>query len=139
MLQDRQSSLESEMSYVMINCLLIDKNPLERHRLSQILHGLGVNCSEREGAEEGIKFCQDQRPDFVMMEATTAAATKDFLRLVGYQGHRSRRPVVIFYADLPDVDTMAETIMDGASDFLMKPFDRDLLQFKLQQAGVLPH
>lgn len=123
----------------MINCLLIDKNPLERHRLSQILHGLGVNCSEREGAEEGIIFCQDQRPDFVMMEATTAAATKDFLRLVGYQGHRSRRPVVIFYADLPDVDTMAETIMDGASDFLMKPFDRDLLQFKLQQAGVLPH
>lgn len=139
MFQDRQSLLESEMSYVMINCLLIDKNPLERHRLSQILHGLGVNCSEREGAEEGIKFCQDQRPDFVMMEATTAAATKDFLRLVGYQGHRSRRPVVIFYADLPDVDTMAETIMDGASDFLMKPFDRDLLQFKLQQAGVLPH
>ena len=123
----------------MINCLLIDKNPTERHRLSQILLGLGVNCSEREGAEDGLKFCQDQKPDVVMMEATTAAATRDFLRLVGHSGRRSRRPVVIFYADLPDVDTMAETIMDGASDFLMKPFDRDLLQFKLQQAGVLPH
>ena len=135
----RQRLLKSETSLVMINCLLIDKNPNERQRLSQILHGLGVNCAERAGAEEGIQFCQNQRPDVVMMEATTAAATRDFLRLVSSQGRRSRRPVVIFYADLPDVDTMAETIMDGAADFLMKPFDRDLLQFKLQQAGVLPH
>ncbi len=135
----RQRLLKSETSLVMINCLLIDKNPNERQRLSQILHGLGVSCAERAGAEEGIRFCQNQRPDVVMMEATTAAATRDFLRLVGYQGRSSRRPVVIFYADLPDVDTMAETIMDGAADFLMKPFDRDLLQFKLQQAGVLPH
>jgi two-component system, chemotaxis family, chemotaxis protein CheY len=127
------------MSVVMINCLLIEKNAGERHRLSQLLLGLGLNCSESAGAEEGIKYCQSKRPDVVVMEATTAKAAKDFMRLIGYQGRNSGRPVVILYAEKQDVETMANTIMDGVSDFLMKPFDRDLLQFKLQQAGVLPH
>jgi two-component system, chemotaxis family, chemotaxis protein CheY len=130
---------ESEMSLVMINCLLIEKNPVERQRLSNLLAGLGLSCSEREGAEEGIKYCHDRRPDVVVMEVHTAKAAKDFMRLVGYQGRSAHKPVVILYADAPDVETMASGIMDGAADFLMKPFDRDLLQFKLQQAGVLPH
>jgi two-component system, chemotaxis family, chemotaxis protein CheY len=130
---------ESEASLVMINCLLIEKNPSERLRLSEIISGLGLSCSESSGAEEGLKFCQDQHPDVVMMEATTTEAAKEFMRLVGYQGRRTGRPVVILYADRPDMAIMADSIMDGAADFLMKPFDRDLLQFKLQQAGVLPH
>lgn len=126
------------MSLVMINCLLIEKNPTERQRLAQILHGLGLTCSERSGPEEGIKYCQDKRPDVVVMEATTAKAAKDFMRLVGYHSNKARKPVIILYADAPDVAVMANSIMDGAADFLRKPFDRDLLQFKLQQAGVLP-
>ncbi len=130
---------ESEVSLVMINCLLIEKNPTERQRLSQILVGLGLNCSETAGAEDGIRHCHDQHPDVVVMEATTAKAAKDFMRLVGYKNLTTKKPVVILYADHTDVELMANSIMDGASDFLMKPFDRDLLQFKLQQAGVLPH
>ena len=135
----QRHGFESEMSLVMINCLLIEKNASERHRLSEILSGLGLQCSESSGAEEGLKTCQDTHPDVVMMEATTAKAAKDFMRLVGFQGRRTGKPVVILYADCPDMGIMADTIMDGAADFLMKPFDRDLLQFKLQQAGVLPH
>jgi two-component system, chemotaxis family, chemotaxis protein CheY len=132
-------AFESEMSIVMINCLLIEKNPTERLRLSQIISGLGLSCSESAGAEEGIKYCQDKQPDVVMMAATSAKDAKDFMRLVGYHGRRIGRPVIILYADQPDMIDMADSIMDGAADFLMKPFDRDLLQFKLQQAGVLPH
>ncbi len=122
----------------MINCLLIEENPTERQRLAHILAGLGLSCFEREGAEDGIRFCQDSRPDVIVMHATTAKVTKEFMRLVGYQGRSARRPVVILYADQPDVDVMANSIMDGVTDFLMQPFDQDLLQFKLQQAGVLP-
>jgi two-component system, chemotaxis family, chemotaxis protein CheY len=123
----------------MVSCLLIDKNPGERQRLLQILNRLGLTCDERAGAEEGIRFCQERRPEVVVMEASAVMATKEFLRLVRYSDQGRRRPVVILYADRPDIETMGETIMDGAADFLMKPFDQDLLQFKLEQAGVLPH
>lgn len=123
----------------MVNCLLIDKNASERQRLVGILSGLGLKCDERAGTEEGIRFCHERRPDVVVMEASGMTATKEFLRLVKYQGRTTRRPVVILYADTPDLEAMGETIMDGASDFLMMPFDGDLLRFKLEQAGVLPH
>jgi two-component system, chemotaxis family, chemotaxis protein CheY len=122
----------------MINCLLIDKNPNERQRLLQILSGFGLNCEERAGAAEGIRYCHERRPEVVVMEASGLTATKEFLRLVKHQGRSTRRPVVILYADQPDMDAMGESIMNGAADFLLMPFDRDLLRFKLQQAGVLP-
>ncbi len=123
----------------MVNCLLIDKNPNERQRMLQILNGLGLNCDERSGAEEGIRFCHERRPDVVVMEASGVPAVKEFLRLVRYQGQKTSRPVVILYANKPDIADMGETIMQGAADFLMMPVDRDLIQFKLEQAGVLAH
>jgi DNA-binding NtrC family response regulator len=123
----------------MVNCLLIDKNPGDRQRLLQILTGLGLNCEERSGAVEGIRFCNERRPEVVVMEASGVHATKEFLRLVKYHGRPTRRPVVILYAEQPDMTAMGETIMEGAADFLMMPIDRDLLRFKLEQAGVLPH
>jgi DNA-binding NtrC family response regulator len=64
---------------------------------------------------------------------------REFLRHATYQGQRTGRPVVIVYADQPNFETMGEMILDGAAEFLMKPFSKDLLQFKLKQAGVLAH
>ena len=32
---------------------------------------------------------------------------------------------------------MGESILNGASEFMMVPFDLDLLRFKLTQSGVL--
>jgi two-component system, chemotaxis family, chemotaxis protein CheY len=123
----------------MVNCLLIDKDPEERQRLMQILSGFGLNCDELSCAEEGLRFCHERRPEVVVMEASAVSETKDFLRLVQYRGRASRRPIVILYANSPDMEAMGETIMEGAADFLMLPFDRDLLRFKLEQAGVLQH
>ena len=123
----------------MVNCLLIDKNPEERQRLQQMLCAVGFHCDERAGAEEGIRYCQEQKPDVVVMEASGVIAAKEFLRLVKYQGRSNQRPVVILYADKPNMASVGETIIQGAADFLVKPFDRDLLLFKLEQAGILPH
>jgi DNA-binding NtrC family response regulator len=123
----------------MVNCLLIDKNPGERHRMLQILSGLGLKCEERSGPEEGIRFCHERSPEVVVMEASGVTAAKEFLRLVKYHNRATRRPVVILYAARPNIEDMGDTIIQGAADFLMMPVDRDLLQFKLEQAGVLTH
>jgi len=34
---------------------------------------------------------------------------------------------------------VGESILAGAADFLVKPFDSKLMRFKLEQAGVLAH
>jgi DNA-binding NtrC family response regulator len=123
----------------MVNCLLIDRNAGERQLILQILNGLGLNCDERSGTDEAIRFCNERHPDVVLMEASRVSSAKDFLRMVKNKNREAKAPVVILYANTPDVSAMGDTIMQGAADFLMMPMTRDLLQFKLAQAGVALH
>jgi two-component system, chemotaxis family, chemotaxis protein CheY len=122
----------------MVQCLLIDRDPEERSRISALLTGMGLDFAEFSLAEEGIAYCNDNKPDVVVMQAYgDTVEARDFVRRVQRNG-RQKKPVVIFYADRPDVGTIGNSIMDGAADFLVMPFDRELLSFKLRQAGVIP-
>ena len=121
----------------MVSCLLIDRNAGERHKLSGLMSELGFDCTEMHEATEAIRYCEMFRPDVVVMSAGSATDALDFLRLAPGGDRRDGRPVVIFYADKPDVETMGEAIREGAAEFLLKPFDRDLLKFKLRQSGVM--
>lgn len=121
----------------MVSCLLIDRNAGERQRLSGFMAELGFACTALLGAEDGIRFCLDHQPDVVVMEASALDDAREFLRVTGSTHRRTGRPVVILYADKPDFETMGESILEGAAEFLLKPFDRDLLKFKLRQSGVL--
>ncbi len=126
----------------MVSCLLIENNPEERQRIHAMLETLGIDVEMRAAASDALGFCREQRPQLIIMEATAQPATKEILRLAGYgmgsrNGHGS--PVVILYTDHPNMDDMGASILAGASDFLIKPFDERLLHFKLEQAGVLAH
>ena len=119
----------------MVSCLLVDQNDIERSRLAKILGGLGFECSESEGLEEAVNVAQTSRPELILANASEQLPAQDFLRLVKSGGQKQVQPVVIFYADAPKMDAVGAFILAGASDYLIQPFDRRLLKFKLQQAG----
>jgi DNA-binding NtrC family response regulator len=122
---------------LMVSCLLIDQNEVARSHISGLLTQLGVVSSRLADVEEGIRFCHDNQPDVVLLEASALPRAKEFLRLVRQQCRNTGRPIVIFYAAEANMDQMGESILSGASEFIMAPFDLDLLRFKLVQAGVL--
>jgi DNA-binding NtrC family response regulator len=121
----------------MISCLLIDENASARAQVVGLLAQLDVSTSQLADVEDGIRFCHENHPDVVLLEATALPRAKDFLRLVHHQGATTGRPIVILYAASADMGVMGESILSGASEFIMAPFDLDLLRFKLTQAGVL--
>lgn len=96
---------------------------------------LGFHCMAVSGTAEGVEVCGDRTPDVVVMEASQFDDARHFLGLAATS--RGSQPVVLVYSDTVDFETMGETILDGAAEFLLKPFDRDLLRFKLRQSGVL--
>ena len=61
---------------------------------------------------------------------------KDFVRRLR-RNARGKAPVVFLYAETADTELIGQSILQGAADVLMKPFDRDILQFKLRQAGIV--
>jgi two-component system, chemotaxis family, chemotaxis protein CheY len=121
----------------MVSCLLIDQNRFERGRISCLLDELGVQPHQLSDIQGAIQFCRDNTPDVVMLEASALPEAKEFLRLVRQQGRSTGRPVVILYATDTSMAAMGDGILNGASEFMMLPFDLDLLRFKLSQSGVL--
>ena len=121
----------------MVSCLLIDQNTAARKHISGLLAQLGVHSNQLADVTEGISFCHENQPDVVLLEASALPRAKEFLRLVRQQCRNTGRPIVIFYVAEANMDQMGESILSGASEFIMAPFDVDLLRFKLIQAGVL--
>jgi DNA-binding response OmpR family regulator len=121
----------------MVSCLLLDDRELDCARITALLGELGIHCTAMTDIDDGIKFANSNTPDVVLMEASTVPKAKEFLRLVRNQNRDTGRPVVILYATSATMSDMGEGILNGASEFMMAPFDVSLLEFKLVQSGVL--
>ena len=121
----------------MTKCLLIDEDGTGRRHLQQMLSGLGLDTSLRAGADDALQFCNDNAPDVVMLSAgTRGVIPRELVKRLRFSA-KGKPPVVFLYAEHPDTEMFGQTILEGAADILMMPFDRELLQFKLQQAGVI--
>ena len=121
----------------MVKCLLIDRNAPDRSEMARLVKSLGFLCLELSTAEEGVVSCQKQMPDLVLMDAANQLGTKEFLRLVSAQAPGHKAPIVMLYSDRPNLEMLAQSIIDGATDFLVKPLDRELLSFKFEQSGLM--
>jgi PleD family two-component response regulator len=121
----------------MTKCLLIDEDGADRRRLEELLATLGVDTALMSGTDEAVQYCNDNAPELVLLSAEAPGMQpRDLVKRLRLSA-RGKPPVVFLYADEPDTDMIGQTILEGAADVLMMPFDRDLLQFKLRQAGVL--
>ncbi len=121
----------------MVECLLVDRDAGERGRVVAHLEGLGLRIVEREAVADALRYCNDNRPDVVLMASQGAEIkTVDFIRRMRKTG-KGTRPVVIVYGPQSHVELVGQTILDGAADFIMLPADHDILRFKLRQAGIL--
>jgi two-component system, chemotaxis family, chemotaxis protein CheY len=120
----------------MVSCLLIEKDDAQRQQLTFMLETLGMNCTSVGRADDGLALIENLHPDVVVMEADEARSVRPFLRLVRHDSPTQRAPVLLFYSKKASMEVISETILNGAAEFLMLPFDRELLSFKLKQAGV---
>ena len=121
----------------MTKCLLIDSDNKGRRCLEQMLSGLGLETSPMASADDALRYCNDNSPEVVMLSANARdVAPKELVKRLRCSV-KGRPPVVFIYAERADTDMFGQTILEGAADVLMMPFDRDLLQFKLRQAGVI--
>ena len=50
---------------------------------------------------------------------------------------RTKKPVVIFCTTENDIAHIQEGMAAGANEYIMKPFDSDIIQSKFAQTGVL--
>lgn len=121
----------------MTTCLIVDDSSVIRKVARRILENLGLEVEEAEDGEVGLRFCRQSMPDAIMLDWSMPKMDGiTFLNELKRQGG-GKRPKVIFCVAEQDVAMMARAMRAGASDFLMKPFDSDIVEAKFQEAGIL--
>ena len=102
----------------------------------RVVESLGFLVTEAENGQEALARCGVAMPDLILLDWNMPVMTGiEFitaLRATAGGGH----PKVVFCTTENDVAHIREAIEAGADEYVMKPFDHDTLQMKLQLIGA---
>jgi len=101
--------------------------------MARQLATLGLDSLTASGVDNAVETLDWLDPDIVLV--SQGLDPENGLRRIS-RTSEGRAPLV-FVGDGTDVDAMGAAIWQGASECLMHPFDEEILEFKLQQTGVL--
>jgi two-component system chemotaxis response regulator CheY len=120
----------------MKSCLIVDDSRVIRKVSRHILETLGFTVEEAENGQEGLNKCDDSMPDVVLLDWNMPVMTGiEFITQLR-QREGGDKPKVVFCTTENDVAHIREAISAGADEYVMKPFDHETLQIKLQLVGM---
>src|SRR5580704_3994226 len=121
----------------MKTCLIVDDSRVVRKLARLILEDLGVSCRDAEDGRQAFDACIKAMPDAILLDWNMPVMTGlDFVRLLR-TSPGGKAPKVIFCSTYNDKARIEEALGAGADDYIMKPFDADILAAKFQDAGIL--
>jgi two-component system chemotaxis response regulator CheY len=120
----------------MRSCLVVDDSKVIRKVARHILETLNFTVEEAEDGREALSRCEASMPDVILLDWNMPVMSgMEFLKALRTGGHADQ-PKVVFCTTENDIAHIRAAIAAGADEYVMKPFDRETLQSKLQIVGV---
>jgi two-component system chemotaxis response regulator CheY len=118
-------------------CLIVDDSRIIRKVARRIVEGLGFEVDEAADGAEALAFCHAAMPEIVLLDWSMPVMDgMTFLRrLRDLPG--GDEPKVLFCTIETRAERIAEALSAGADDYVMKPFDGEILQSKLAEVGAV--
>jgi two-component system chemotaxis response regulator CheY len=118
-------------------CLVVDDSRVVRKVARRILEDHGFSVLEAEDGVMALETCRRATPRCVLLDWNMPLMNGiDFLKVLRQEfgpGH----PPVVFCTTENDISFIEQAIANGAQEFIMKPFDEEILLGKFAQAGLL--
>jgi two-component system chemotaxis response regulator CheY len=114
----------------MKSCLVVDDSSVVRKVARRILEDLDYIVDEAEDGQEAFDKCRQEMPDAILLDwQMPVMSGLEFLKLLrAYIGGQS--PNIVYMVTENDVGQIALALRAGATDYMMKPFDREVLESK---------
>ena len=120
----------------MKTCLVVDDSKVIRKVARHILETLNFAVEEAGDGEEALTRVRAASPDVILLDWNMPVMSGiEFLRTLGTE-KMARRPKVVFCTTESGIGHIRAAVDAGADEYVMKPFDRDTLQSKLQLVGL---
>ncbi|TVR09963.1 MAG: response regulator [Salinarimonadaceae bacterium] len=121
----------------MKNCLIVDDSAVIRKVARRILEGLSFEITEAEDGEQALLRCREQMPDAVLLD-WNMPVMDGFAFLTALRDlPGGDAPKVVFCTTENDVGAIARAMRAGADEYIMKPFDKEIMVAKLQEVGLV--
>lgn len=120
----------------MKTCLVVDDSRVIRKVARRILEDLGFQVAEAGDGADALAFCRTIMPDAILLDwhMPVMAGPEFLMRLRLEPG--GEEPRVIYCSGETAIERIREALESGADEFIMKPFDAEIMTGKLALAGV---
>ena len=120
----------------MKTCLIVDDSKVIRKVARHILETLDFAVDEAEDGRQALSRVDAHMPDVVLLDWNMPVmGGLEFLKSLR-AGDYKTQPKVVFCTTENDSAHIRAAIEAGADEYVMKPFDRETLQSKLQIVGA---
>jgi two-component system chemotaxis response regulator CheY len=121
----------------MKSCLIVDDSKVIRMVAGRILRELNFETAEAEDGRIALDLCIEKLPDAILLDWNMP--NMDGIEFLGELRKLpgGDRPVVVFCSTENDIDHIQQAILAGANEYIMKPFDSEIMKAKLAQVGLL--
>jgi two-component system chemotaxis response regulator CheY len=120
----------------MRTCLVVDDSRVIRKVARRILEDIGYEIAEAADGMEALAWCRAAMPDAILLDWNMPVMNGlEFLRRLRAEPG-GETPVVVFCTVENDLDHINEALDSGANEYIMKPFDGDIIAAKFVEAGL---
>ena len=121
----------------MKTCLVVDDSSVIRKVARRILEGLEFKIEEAEDGEQALESCRRQLPEAILLDWNMPV-------MDGYEFLRALRrlpggdkPKVVLCPTENEIAQIARALHAGANEYIMKPFDKDIVEAKFHEVGLI--
>lgn len=118
-------------------CLVVDDSLVVRKAARRIIEGLGFAVTEAKDGREALDACRAHLPDGVLLDWNMPVMDGiTFLRAARAE-FGAEHPRIVLCTTESELGRIVEALEAGAQEYVMKPFDAEIIRDKFTQAGLL--
>ena len=119
----------------MKHCLVLDDSDVIRKVACHILGDLRIHTTEADSGVNALEQCNLKMPDAVLVDwLMPEMSGVDFIASLSEID--KPMPYVIYCTTENNHDDITRAINAGASDYMLKPIDRETVKAKMREAGL---
>lgn len=118
-------------------CLIVDDSRVVRKVARRILEELSFTCDEAEDGALALESVKKFMPELIILDWNMPNMNGlEFLQaLRALSGGDA--PKVIMCTTENDMSHIMQAMQSGANEYIMKPFDKEIIEGKLVQIGLM--
>lgn len=121
----------------MKSCLVVDDSRVVRQVARRIAEDLGFTCREAENGQKAYDACTEAMPDAILLDWNMPVMSGiEFLEKLR-QMEGGDKPMVVFCTTETDIQHIQRAVAAGANEYIMKPFDSEIIESKFKQIGLI--